>query len=286
MPGFPIKHTVFPSKDGELNLYTHPSAKPGKRLIYVNGILNSPRDHQKTCIHLSELTGCEVVGVYNQSGTGMKSNSFPKWIAANVSNVVIDLVQCAQDYLDLGTAALGMGLPYLRNAASSSLFDLLLFKGATWPIKPICIVAHSQGNLITSNALFLYSALVHKYKVNPPAIHVFSVASPAPSWPTEAGFISVGNYWHRYDPVTGLSANRNKRGSSNGQGAMTTYSSSHGMDTYLQDTQLVNAIRIKAGTYVPPPAVKPKDPAVMFNKVPPMPFTRPIATLKRPPFGR
>ena len=82
--------------------------------------------------------------------------------------------------------------------------------------------------------------------------------------------------------MTAFSAERNKRGSDKGEGMMTGSSFGHGLATYM-DAKLVNAIRIKVGTYVPPPPItKPKDPDKMFYKTPITPFTRPVAKL--PPF--
>lgn len=197
------------------------------------------------CVNLSELTSCEVIGDYNQ--TGMHTRIAPSRLDKSMDGL-FDIGQSVTDWIGVGIRRLKLNAPFLANGCASSLYHLLLQEGPRWPNSPLCIVAHSQGNLITSNALMLYAKMARKHKFRHPRIHVFSVASPAPSWPTEKGFITVSNYWHRYDPVTALSLWRNTRGSNLGQGAMTERSWSHQLKSYLDDRRLVDDICIKVGT--------------------------------------
>ena len=96
----------------------------------------------------------------------------------------------------------------------------------------------------------VYSAMARTYKFPQARIHVFAVASPAVSWPTNS-FISVDPYWHLGDPVTGFSMFRNMRGTIKGQGSITDLSIQHELESYLDDRKLVNAICAKVGTTSP-----------------------------------
>ncbi|MFI3187709.1 MAG: hypothetical protein QX198_17175 [Methylococcaceae bacterium] len=256
-----------PKHAGDRVLYTSPNVNIGKRLVFVNGIMNTPEDHRNACVDLMDATSCEVLGVYNQTGFDKPEQLTSIYEAVNVkgkslndlSNLIDDVLECASDQVGLVARALGY-TGNSPNKCTNSLLNLLLFNAANWPNKPLCIVAHSQGNLITSNALMLYSALISGKKTtkndyikkmlakgSPACIYVFSVASPAISWPTNH-FIDVGNYWHRWDPVTAFSIGRNMQGSDSGQGAVTDRSSSHSFSSYLENKLLVDAICKKIGT--------------------------------------
>ena len=62
-----------PGFDGDINLYTAPEAESldwfdkDRRVIFVNGMANSPADHAGSARALSLLQGCPVIGVYNKS---------------------------------------------------------------------------------------------------------------------------------------------------------------------------------------------------------------------------
>lgn len=188
-----------------------------------------------------------MLGVYNQMGAGVP------W--GPLTAGMFDLGQSLADWIGVGLRGLGF-VPNgvgLANGCASSLFGLLLNEGPRWPTKPLCIVAHSQGNLITSNALMFYSEMVKKHQLNHPNIRVFAIASPAPSWPTNS-FIRVRNYWHRHDPVTALSMWRNMRGSNKGEGAVLDEESwfrLHRINGYLDNRALVGDICAEVGTKSP-----------------------------------
>src|ERR1035438_3879059 len=207
MSGVTIYRNREPHTGGELVLYSSSFTNASKRLVFVNGVWNTPEDHAASCRNLCRLTGCEVLGVYNQMGAGVP------W--GPLTAGLFDAGQAITDWIGVGIRALGLGPNFLANGCASSLFDLLLYEGPRWPngTTHLCIVAHSQGNLITSNALMLYSKMVKKYKLDHQLIHVFAIASPAPSWPIDPGnpYISVSNYWHRHDPITAASMWRNMR---------------------------------------------------------------------------
>jgi hypothetical protein len=108
-------------------------------------------------------------------------------------------------------------------------------------------VAHSQGNLITANALMHFSAQVSEQQVPwPPRIRVFAVASPALSWPTN-DFISVRTYRHSMDLVAWLSIGRNATGEYQGTGEVTESSWGHEFSGYEKGS-LINDICQTMGT--------------------------------------
>lgn len=112
------------SKDGE------PVTPPGcfnkaslKRVIYVNGIMNSSDDHCDSLKAIAKKRCMAVTGVYNKS-----------------DGIAKDLTQCLKDKAGIG-----------KNPANDRLRGLVqdsIDKG-----QPIEIMAHSQGALITSRAL-------------------------------------------------------------------------------------------------------------------------------------
>jgi hypothetical protein len=240
--------------------YRDPDTNPRKQLVFVNGVFNSAPDFQASCQHLCRLTGSAVIGVYNEFGLGLSADDH--WLEDQLRRTLLDgafdIGQAVSDWVGVGLRAVAgtVGLDSivnsigLMNGYSSKLFSLLLHNGFHWPTKPLCIVAHSQGNLITSNALMVYSSLARKYNFARARIHVFSVASPAVSWPTNDD-ISVGNYWHRYDLVTAVSMWRNWRGSVFGEGAKTKDSFAHSFEAYLKDKRLVDDLCAKLGTKRP-----------------------------------
>src|SRR5262245_45849679 len=114
-PGTPLSdvHGVLP-----------PSGLATHRIVYVNGILNSPEDAYRSLQAIAKDADAEVVGIYNASEGFFK-----------------DLWQSGLDKLDLG-----------KNPAVDTLSSTV-FKELTAGSGPINLMAHSQGALITSRAL-------------------------------------------------------------------------------------------------------------------------------------
>lgn len=259
-----LAENELPKLGGDRVLYTNPPhTNPSKRLIYVNGIANDPAGFKESCEMLCRMTNCEVLGVFNQTGVGQEpkvSTKSGRFVADRLHKLqrggyrvgagVFDALQSINDWLGVGIRGLGWE-GELLNGCAKSVYELLREKGAGWPGTPICIVAHSQGNLIVSNALMYYSARARKEGFKAPNIHVFAVASPAPSFPTKESFderdpregrISVSNYWHLTDPVPNLFAmGRNRRASKKGQGWITErkglLQGRHFVKYYLEQTE-------------------------------------------------
>lgn len=103
----------------------YPQGQPwnGESVIYVNGILTS-KDEQSTSLqNIANATGYSVQGIHNAT------EGAPK-----------DLAQCITDKLNVG-----------KNPAVDELTDTVY--DAVLAGKPIHLLAHSQGGIITSRAL-------------------------------------------------------------------------------------------------------------------------------------
>ena len=173
----------IPSRDGEINRYNlaH-SAVYDPRIYYVNGIRTDGRAHAKTASLLSLLTERPVFGLYNRTG-----------------GFAADLGQSALDYLqNAGARASSDGLTPAKTVARQDipkLVDEVIKKSFVWNKATVelfrtlmlnlqsrqMIVAHSQGNMVTSNALFVVERVLGSQALQ--NIRVYSLASPSPGWP-------------------------------------------------------------------------------------------------------
>jgi len=190
-----------------------------REILWVNGMDNSPTDHQYAARMLANLIQKRVVGIYN--ATGFDDSDMP--------NSLADLYQCARDYTtpinvlqgrlmeavggsDDDNEAEESKYRYSRefalrhNLASKALLAKLydLVKRG----KRVHIVCHSQGNLITMNVLFLLQWITEKrtggsaYNID---ISVYCLASPSLVWPVSWTGFKKELYIHTNDPVTWLS---------------------------------------------------------------------------------
>lgn len=201
--------------DGQRNTYMSPHAKStdwfdmSREVVFVNGMLTKPKEHAKSALALSYLQMCKVAGIYNASRGITKTL---EWETAKA--VAEDLVQCAGDKLQwdssrLDRAAVNLNTWYQskfgnpveavryverwlsRNPPALRLFEHIRER----PGQRVTIFAHSQGNLITSNAL------TGLYLLDPQALRpltVNSYGSPAVFWPQ--GF-THNRYAYTLDPV-------------------------------------------------------------------------------------
>lgn len=237
-----------PSRDGDLTVYRAQGASPHRRLVYVNGINTSGVDHERSALSLSGLLRAEVWGIFNRSDgmlldlvqcadeygslvedVMMKAGKKGLSIAARVGGLIGGATLPGLQHVGNVAGALidSTELPpitdVLRNPATHGLWSLLAHKAGSWPHASVSIVAHSQGNLIVSSALFMhsYSRRVKHIGTHRP-IHVFSLASPSPAWPRE-GSVTVRTYSHADDFVTWLSLGRS-------YGGVVTVSHAHSMN--------------------------------------------------------
>ncbi len=248
---------VVPARDGERNEYVSPQAQStrwfdrSRTVVFVNGMLNSPQNHVDSAMALSLLQMCKVVGIYNSSRVAAGF-----WETA--SAVAEDLVQCVGDKLQWDShgadrTAVNLntwyqsnfgnpaeGVRYVeewlgRNPPALTLFQYIQSR----PGQRLTIFAHSQGNLITSNAL------TGLYLLNPGALSTLTVnsyASPSVYWPE--GF-THNRYAYTLDLVplvagfgNSLSLNTSTIGGISGV-------ASHGFENYRRDdpTFVVNQFR-------------------------------------------
>ena len=173
----------IPSGDGELNEYNlSNSTVYVPRIHYVNGIRTDGTAHAKTAALLSVLTEHPVWGVYNATGGMLR-----------------DLGQSALDYLqNAGARAGNSELTPSTNVQPHEIPQLVedvinrsvvwnkgtvaLFRSLMLNIQsPQMVVAHSQGNMLTSNALFVIERVLGSQSLK--NIRVYSLASPSPGWP-------------------------------------------------------------------------------------------------------
>jgi len=211
--GLVIPEVPVPAANGTVTDYRaaiRSTVKSSPRIYYVNGIQTDGPTHARTAYALSALTQRVVHGVFNAT-----------WAKGTIAGFGVDLGQCVLDWvfgvssklmeirsglLDgladrikkliggqaapgtqvLDRAVEGMTGPerlafcsalFLGNRATGALYRELKAHRGTNQI----IVAHSQGNLITANALWSLSILDGPDALE--NLYVYSLASPAPAWP-------------------------------------------------------------------------------------------------------
>jgi len=199
--------------------YYRASSIGNREILWVNGMNNSPEQHQFAARMLANLIQKPVVGVHN--ATGFDDSCMPDFGA--------DLLQCALDYLiplqmiparlmripieDLhGSDAEQLKYLWARNyvfahnpasqALLEKLYDLVKAR------KRILIVCHSQGNLITMSVLWLLQWITERLRsgrVHIVDVSVYGLASPALDWPDGWRSLDLKLYSHTNDPVTWLS---------------------------------------------------------------------------------
>ncbi len=166
-------------------------------VIYVNGMAGNPSKFRAQACAVAAASGGPVYGVYNDAGTSILPDAINR--SRFVPNFLVDLLECTTDKLqstDLDQFKVWvkeqLGVPQSKiqsdlisslrtyNRAAGSLLELLLrpgFENAT-------IVAHSQGNIITCNAVNAVAALRGTEAIG--SMRIIAVASPVLFW-SEAG---------------------------------------------------------------------------------------------------
>lgn len=201
-----MRGVTMPTKDGDVLEFTNPEAAaakqyfdPQRRVVFINGMDNSADAHARSALALSLVQMCTVIGVYNKTagkiadlaqclGDKLQFNG-PVSFGARTKVVVGSLLHPERSREDLVKKELA------RNEAAVALFDLLRSSRA----RRAEIFAHSQGNLILSNALQAIEALDGKAAIAGRVVHTFG--SPAANWPKVIQRREHGFTW---DPVTWL----------------------------------------------------------------------------------
>jgi LysM repeat protein len=222
----------IPTNDGQVIEYTAvlpPNSVP--RIYYVNGIQTDGEGHAKTAYALSVLTEHVVEGVFNATagkGAGIIVDLLQcgaDWIdvflskLAEIGNIGLSAAigaavnfardkqgLPAQDPVSVANAIRekipqSMRVLFIErclgtyNRATASLFQQL----RTHLGERQVIIAHSQGNLITADAL--WSMVIAFGEMSLSDMQVYSLASPAPAWPLGIRYRRKV-YGHTNDAVT------------------------------------------------------------------------------------
>jgi hypothetical protein len=117
-----------------------PSQIPGANgrgtVLWVNGINTSAADHQGTLGMLEQNAGVRAVGLYNAT-----------------QGTIRDTLQVRADRNENAQRAAGTWQGPSQNAATRSLSDAIV-NHLTTSQEPLHLMAHSQGALVTANALY------------------------------------------------------------------------------------------------------------------------------------
>jgi len=246
----------------------------------VNGIDTTPREFSIACKSLRDLTKCDIYGVYNATGPAARWRHTEGGGCAweRLQNIGFDLGQCFGDTLDLTLRSQIEGTRFAElfreltwdpwNGCTVSLLSLFI-QAYRWPGNRIHVVAHSQGNLIASNALMLCSMLIgnKKVRVHPPSegIKVFAVAPPTLTWPVNPKMTHT-DYVHLFDfvahlgrlqqlvrlaapvnPIAKVGAAERLFDTRNLK--ITKASAEHSLRSYLEDVELLEDLRRELGTF-------------------------------------
>lgn len=156
----------------------------GERIYYVNGIQNTAAFQSQSIQNIANATGAEVVGIHNST-----------------ESMVLDLQQCVLDKLpsfEKSNAA-------TRALASQIVTDLQAGR-------PVHLMAHSQGGLVTSGALTIAKEYLETVKPGNAAqadallknIKVETFGSAAASWPYGPQYTHYINENDTVPMLTGL----------------------------------------------------------------------------------
>lgn len=170
-----------------------------RRAIFVNGMGNKGEDNKQSACTLSLLLMCPVISVYNKTDTLWPDLmqclrdkiSFQAWPSnpKEAFELLADKAKAKskRDRIKLMTRTLGSGK--LGNKAAAATFRVLV--SAEGRKKETPIYAHSQGNLIVSNALQAVKIVLGANAIK--GRKVLSYGSPAITWPAE-----VDQYDHAF----------------------------------------------------------------------------------------
>jgi hypothetical protein len=182
---------------------TVPRRAQTRRTIFINGIRCNPSKHRAQACAVSAVSGGKVWGVYNASDglTGdllkcLGDKFTSKWgmtisaLGAKVGAFISGIdkqVAVRQELIE----ALQDGSP-----PTASMFELLSSRG----FEDARIFAHSQGNIITCNALNALAVLRGDGALKD--LTVYGFGSPVTFWPNQ---VDVRLHGFANDPITYLS---------------------------------------------------------------------------------
>ena len=171
-------------------------------VIFVNGMQGSPIKFRAQACAVAALSGGPVSGVYNGSGDSFllgDSRGPAKLAGEEPGSILVDLVECLTDKLQstdwdqLTTwwkKKRGVSQSKIEQEMKENLTRFNLATGALYAklLEPgyenARIVAHSQGNIITCNAVNAVAAVRGNQAIA--SMRIYAVASPVMFW-SEAG---------------------------------------------------------------------------------------------------
>lgn len=204
-----IRQGGEPQIDGTITRYLAPDLigkpwyNPSRPVIFVNGMLNDGAGHQRAAETLSMTLGAQVYGVLNRTDGGFAdlwqciTDKFRFATVQTPDQKVYAQISLANSGFDRRHDAVEAGYQAVRavqpglskdayvlsllghNAATVALYRLLL--GQPGGMLGTPIHAHSQGNLITSNALTAVALARGSDAIQ--GLEVVSYGSPAQGWP-------------------------------------------------------------------------------------------------------
>lgn len=230
---------LIPSADGQIGVYEAEFGRghfydANRRVIFINGMDNTGQDHRDSAVALSTMQMCPVIGVYNATagaGWDLAQCIADKWQfnspmpgdPKKAFDALCDELKKKNDprsRRQIARDTVG------RNPAAASLFDLILDPA----ISTAPIFAHSQGNLILSNALQGVA-----YGVGEGAIagrEIYSYGSPCRTWPK--GIIRR-EFAFTFDAVTWLALTMSLEVSKIGMPSGQRLPFAHGFVTYMEN---------------------------------------------------
>lgn len=235
LEGFP--KPVEGSKTGELSIEVNGQSYPLKNspnrsktyrrldstktnIFYMNGMKTDGQAHYNAARHIATIANQDVRGILCETmGFGVDLlQSAMDWarpvgrgasvgLPTSAGNINLNSLTRGMKQLSVHSKSEYLLLKYasallVGNPASQSLFKKL------WEIsktnEKTILICHSQGNLITANALWVLKKLRSPEKMG--NITVLGLASPNPSWPPSSkGEFALQLFRDKEDPVTLLS---------------------------------------------------------------------------------
>ena len=238
---------MAPSQDGDVTCFISPEVvnkswfTPGKPVIFVNGMMNSPANHAESAMAISLMLGAPVYGVFNAKINFVSDlwqcltdklrlagvQALPRAGFANWSRVIDAQYAVARQRNPALSKAEYVASLLGANRATQALFRLLVGSPAALLGRPIH--CHSQGNLITSNALTAVALARGLGSID--GQPVFSYGSPCRYWPH--GIARVNNAF-TFDPVSMLDLRADLTSAKIGWKASHGFPAVHGFQYYAE----------------------------------------------------
>jgi hypothetical protein len=250
------RKTSAPEADGDVNLYvftdldvtdqsqvvndTEKVASDidwGRRAVFINGMGNTGADNMQSSCSLSLLLLCPVISVYNRQSDFFgdvaqclrdKLKFQAEWGERDAFSKLTERHGATSNQAKISLMKDCLGTGRFGNKATASLFEVLAAGPGAGVEVPV--FAHSQGNLILSNALQAVEIAVGGEPIK--GKQVFSYGSPAVVWPSG---IKHCDHAFTFDLVALLNVIPSWSISKVGWPDGTKWPFTHGFDWYLRE---------------------------------------------------